>query len=241
VEQHNCHAALAEYGVTPIEETMKIHYFEYRIFDLSFASVKSTIMVDLQKFQEFDAVVRLYMNFKRMQKAEAPPYQARNVSALQGPGGGRQGRRGRCRGRQGGPNARILGLIPQEEVDKVTTVKNRWYSPAKYSKFTPAKKAKHYQLKNARKIPGTEPCRKTNKTNKSSATVAELTSAISTVSAAALAISEFTATTTKRNAAEDGGTNDDDHDAATDSVWGRNRDNPTVAGRQERVPKKQKN
>jgi hypothetical protein len=84
VEQHNCHAALAGYGVAPLEETMKIHYFEDRISDSSFASVKSTIMVDRQKFQEFDAVMLLYVNYKRMQKAEALTYQARNVSALQG-------------------------------------------------------------------------------------------------------------------------------------------------------------
>ncbi len=50
VEQHNCHAALAGYGVTPLEETMKINYFEDRISDSSFASIKSTIMVDRQKF-----------------------------------------------------------------------------------------------------------------------------------------------------------------------------------------------
>jgi hypothetical protein len=53
VEQHNCHAALSKWNVLPLEETMKIHYFEDRITDPSFASVKSTIMVVHQKFQEF--------------------------------------------------------------------------------------------------------------------------------------------------------------------------------------------
>ncbi len=123
----------------------------------------------------------------------------------------------------------------------MTTEKNRWYPSSEYSKFIPTKKAKHYQLKNAGKITGTGPCRKTNKTNKSSAAVAELTSAISAVSAAASAISELTAVTTKRTIAEDGGTNNDDQNRATNSLWGQNRDNPAVAGRQERVPKKQKN
>ncbi len=66
--------------------------------------------------------------------------------------------------------------------------------------------------------------------------MAELTTAISAVSAAALAISELTAATTKRNAAESGETNDDD--AIVDSEWGHNRNNPTVAGRQDRVPHK---
>jgi hypothetical protein len=129
--------------------------------------------------------MQLYVNFKRLQKAEAPSYQARNVSALQGCGGGRQGRGGHGGGRSGGPNARVLGLVPQEEVDKVTTVEN-WYYPALgYNKFTLAKKAKHFKLKNTGKIPATGPSgRKTNKTNKSSATVAELTSAVTPVSVA---------------------------------------------------------
>jgi hypothetical protein len=83
VDQHNRHAALSEWNVKPLEETMKVHYFEGRITDLSFASAKSTIMVDYQKFQEFDAVMWLYVNYKRSQKAETPTHQALcNVSAL---------------------------------------------------------------------------------------------------------------------------------------------------------------
>ncbi len=57
--------------MTLLKKTMKIHYFEDGISDSSFASIKSTIMVDCQKFQEFDAVMQLYVNFKRTQKAEA--------------------------------------------------------------------------------------------------------------------------------------------------------------------------
>ncbi len=66
VEQHDRHATLGKYGVATLEETMKIHYFEDGISDSSFSSVKSTIMVDRQKFQEFDAMMRLYVNYKRM-------------------------------------------------------------------------------------------------------------------------------------------------------------------------------
>ncbi len=91
VDQHNHHAALAEWNVKPLEETMKIHYFEGGITDLSFASVRSTIMVDRTKFQGSNAVMRLYVNYKRSQKAETPTHQARNGSALQGRGGGRYG------------------------------------------------------------------------------------------------------------------------------------------------------
>jgi hypothetical protein len=140
VEQHNRHAALAEYDVAPLEETMKIHYFEDGISDSSFASVKSRIVVDHQMFQEFDAVMRLYVNYKRTQKAEAPTHQTHNVSALQGCKGGRQGRGGRGRGRRGGPDACLKEIVPKEEVDKVTTVKAKWYPYSKYNKFTPAEK-----------------------------------------------------------------------------------------------------
>ncbi len=64
--------------MNPLEETMKIHYFEDVISDSSYASIKSTIMVDHQKFQDFNAMMQLYVNFKRLQKAEALTYQARN-------------------------------------------------------------------------------------------------------------------------------------------------------------------
>jgi hypothetical protein len=233
VDQHNCHPPLSKWNLKPLQESMKIHYFKDGITDPSFASVKSTIMVDRQKFQESDTVMWLYVNYKCRQKAEAPIHQAYNVSALQGHGGGRQGHGGRGRGGRGGSDARAKKVVPQEKVDKVTTVKVWWYCPEDYAKFTSAEKQKHWQLmqlKKARKTPG--------RTCKSSATVAELMTAVSAVSAAALAISELTAATTKRTAAESGETNDDD--AIVDSKWGQNRNNSAVAGCQERVPKKPK-
>jgi hypothetical protein len=140
VEQHNCHAAMSKWNVVPLEETTKIHYFEDGITDPFVASVKITIMVDHQKFQEFDAVMRLYVNYKRTQKLEAPTHQAHNVSALQCHGGGRQGCGGCGRGGRGGSTACLRGVVPQEEVDKVTTVNAWWFSPEDYAKFTPAKK-----------------------------------------------------------------------------------------------------
>jgi hypothetical protein len=139
-----------------------------------------------------------------------------NDSAVQGHRGGRQGHGGCSGGRRGGPNSCILGLVLQEEVDKVTTVKNRYYPMSKYNKLTLARKAKHFQLKNPGKISGTGPSgRKTNKANKNSASVAELTSAVTAVSAAALAISKLT----KQTAADEGGTNDDDQNIVTNSKW----------------------
>jgi hypothetical protein len=210
-----------------------IYYFEDGITDLSFASVKSTILVDRTKFQEFDAVMCLYVNYKRSQKAEAPTHQACNVFALQGRGGGRQGRGGRGRGGRGGPGGRLSGCVPQEEVDKVSTIEAWYYSPEDYAKFTPAENQKHFQLMRAAKT-----ARSPAKTSNSSATVAELRTTVSAVSAAASAISELTAATTKHAAAECEETNDSD--AIGIPPWGHNRDNPAIAGHQEHVPKKPK-
>ena len=115
----------------------------------------------------------------------------------------------------------------------MTTVEACYYSPEDYAKFTPTKKQKHFQLMRAMKA-----ARNSGRTNNSSATVAELTTAISAVSAAALAISELTAATTKCAAAECGETNDSD--AIGEPEWGHNRNNPAGAGRQEHAPKKLK-
>jgi hypothetical protein len=127
----------------------------------------------------------------------------------------------------------LSGGVPQEEFDKVTTVKAKWYSTEDYAKFTPAKKQKDFQLIQAKKA-----ARNSGRTNNSSATMAELTTAVSAVSTAASAISELTAAATKRTSAEWGETNDDD--AIVKPKWGHNRNNPAVAGHQERMPKKPK-
>ncbi len=86
-------------------------------------------MVDHTKFQEFDAVMHLYVNYKHSQKAEALTNQARNISAFQGRGGGRQCRGGHGRGGQGGPGDGLSGGVPQEEVEKVWTLEAWYYSP----------------------------------------------------------------------------------------------------------------
>jgi hypothetical protein len=177
--------------------------------------------------------MRLYANYKRLQRAEALTHQARNVSALQGCGGSRQGRGGRGRGGQGGPGSCLSIGVPQADVDKVRTIKAWNCSPEDYPKFTPAKKQNHFQLMRAEKA-----ARSPRKTSNSSATVAELTTAVSTVSAAASAISELNTATTKRAATECGETTNSDVIAG--SPRGRNRDNPAIAGRQESTPKKPK-
>ncbi len=72
VDQHNRHAALAEWDVAPLEERAKINYFEDGISDPSLAAVKTMILVDHTRFEDFDSVMRVYVIFKRAQKPEAP-------------------------------------------------------------------------------------------------------------------------------------------------------------------------
>ena len=153
--------------MAPLEDSMKIHYFEDGIIDPSLAVVKTTILVDRSRFEDFDSVMRVYVNFKRAQKPEAPAQQVCNVSALQGRGGGRQGRGGRGRGGRGGSGGRLNGGIPQEEINKVTTIEACYYSPDEYAKFTPAKRQKHFQLMRAAKA-----AKSPAKTSSTSATVA---------------------------------------------------------------------
>ncbi len=111
----------------------------------------------------------------------------------------------------------------------MTTVEARYYSADEYAKFTPAEKQKYFQLMRAAKA-----AKSPAKTSSTLTTITELTSAVSAVSAAALAVSELTAASAKRATFHCEATNNND----ADSAWGRNRDNPAVAGRQEHVPKK---
>jgi hypothetical protein len=233
VEQHNRLAALQEYGVQGLDEAMKIHYFEEGIKDDSFNSVKTMILADRTKFPDFTSVMNLYSSFKRTQKNDIAP-QGRTISALnQGRGGGGQGRggtgRGRGRGRGGMP--RSFGLVPQEEIDKVTGIENKIYPDEIYNTFTPAQKAKHWQLKYPGQTPGTGPAKSTRgAATGMTSQLAEFKTAMST---AATAISDFTAAT-KRAA------DDEESELTKDSGWGRNRDSPAL-GRQDSVPKKSKN
>ena len=88
VEQHNRLTALLEFGVKDLNKAMKIHYSEEGIKDNSFNSVKTTILVDRSKFQDFNSIMNLYANFKRAPKNDIVP-QGHTILALnQGRGGG---------------------------------------------------------------------------------------------------------------------------------------------------------
>jgi hypothetical protein len=219
---------------------MKIHYFEEGIKDDSFNSVKTMILADRKEFPDFNSVMNLYSNSKRSQKNDIAP-QGRTISALnQGRGGGGQGRSGSGRGRGRGGNSRSSGIVPQEEVDKVTRIEAKRYPTEIYLTFTPAMKAKHWQLMHPGQTPGTGPAKGARGGAAAPAPgitsqIAEFTSAMSTT---ATAISDLTAAAQKRAA------DDEESDQTRDGGWGcpcgDNRDNPAL-GRQDSASKKPKN
>jgi hypothetical protein len=209
VAEHNHHTSLLEYDIAPLEESMKIHYIEEGIKDPTLDPARNTILVNRKQFPDFDRVMQLYVTSKRGQKSEAIVHQGRQLSAVTGRGGGCGGGRGGgrggagCGGRgRGDPNARQKGLVSQADIDKVTNIENKHYPEEVYAKFSAAKKAKHWQLRNPGKERGTGPA--SGKTPGISATnVSEFASAISSAVSAISALSD-----TKRSA-DDKETNND--------------------------------
>ncbi len=114
----------------------------------------------------------------------------------------------------------------------MTEIENKIYPDEIYNAFTPAQKAKHWQLKYPGQTPGTGPAKST----RGAATTPNMTSQLAefktAMSTAATAISDFTAAT-KRAA------DDEESELTKDSGWGRNRDSPAL-GRQDSASKKSK-
>ncbi len=223
VTEHNRHASLVEYDVAPLEEGMKIHYFEEGIKDPTLDAARTAIQVNRTQFPDFESVMHLYVTSKRSQKTDSGVSQGRQLSAVTGGrgggrGGGRAGRGGRGRG---DPNARRKGLVSQADIDKVTTVENKHYAEAEYAKFTPAEKAKHWQLRNPGKERGTGSSGG-RKSGISATTVSDFASAISSAVSAISALSD----TTKRTSDEEM-PNDDS----------TNRKNPALARQQNKKTK----
>jgi len=230
VEQHNRHASLSEYNVPALEESMKIHYFEEGIKDPSLEAARNAILVNRHLYTEFEAVMQLYVTSKRGQKSFEPATQGRKLSAVSGRGVTFQGRGGPGRGGRGrgDPGARQRGLVPQAEIDKVRDIEAKRYPTEVYAKFSPAQKAKHWQLMNPGMERGVGPTG-AKKTNTASANVSELTAAVSSAVSAMSALTEATA---KRSAA------DEASEELDPAGWGNpNRNNPALA-RQIKCPRK---
>jgi hypothetical protein len=73
VAEHNRHASLVEYDVAPLEESMKIHYFEEGIKDPTLDAAQNAILVNRTQFPDFDSVMQLYVTSKRSQKSDTVP------------------------------------------------------------------------------------------------------------------------------------------------------------------------
>jgi hypothetical protein len=71
VAEHNRHASLVEYDVAPLEESMKIHYFDEGIKDPTLDAARNAILVNRTQFPDFDSVMQLYVTSKCGQKSEA--------------------------------------------------------------------------------------------------------------------------------------------------------------------------
>ena len=224
VKQHNRHAALLEYGVQPLDERVKILHFQEGIKDPTFEPVCSSIIVGKVdgKFQDFDSVMTTYMTFKRAQKGLIPTLR---VSAMFTSSGGR------CSGAKcGDQDARKKGLPPQSEIDRCTHIEKKCYSKAEYRKFTPAKKAKLWQLYNPGMTPSTG-----NKTSgkrladSMDSKIAVLTTAVSSAVSVISSLSNATAKLADPTASETPDT------PSSDDI--SNRSNPALA-RQAQCPKK---
>jgi hypothetical protein len=162
--------------------------------------------------------MNMYVTSKRSQKSDPGVSQGRQLSAVTGGRGGGRGGGGAGRGGRGrgDPDARRKGLVSQAEMDKATHIENKHYPDEVYAKFTPAEKARHWQLKHPGQERGTGPTGG-RKSGVSATNVSDFATAISSAVSAISALSD----TTKR--ANEEGTDDDPPDDQS------NRDNPALA------------
>ena len=56
IEQHHLHQELEENGVTPINENLKIKWFQDDIKDLQYEAVGTAVSIDPSRFPTFDLV-----------------------------------------------------------------------------------------------------------------------------------------------------------------------------------------
>jgi len=225
-EQHNMHQTLVDFGIAPLSEEQKIHYFESGIKNSALVTVKASLIMNREKFTTFERVMRAYSDYKASTKPHEAPA-ARSVSSVdRAPKSSGRGGRGSSRGSRGGrgrgsDRARRRDTVPQSEIDKCTDITEAWYPPEKYSTFSAAQKLKVQQNRKSSAAAS----------NGKPKSVAELGLPLASV------ISEITeASSPKKKSADD-----------NDSHWGRNRgnrDNPALErdssdldGRQSKRPK----
>ncbi|KAL3816597.1 hypothetical protein ACHAXA_001500 [Cyclostephanos tholiformis] len=171
------------------KERDKILHFQQGIKDPTFEPVRSSIIVGKAdgKFQDFDSVMTTYMTFKRAQTSLAPTSRVSAVSTKS------DGRRGGAK--RDDAEARKRGLPPQADIDKCTHIVKKHYSKAEYKKFTPAEKARLWQLNNPGVTPGTG--KKTSGKRKSESMDSKIAALTTAMTSAATVISSLSNATTK--------------------------------------------
>jgi len=99
VEQHNIHADLTEYGVTPLDESFKILWlwFQNGIKCSALDAVKASINTNKALFTRFDSVEDAYVDFKRTLTPISDPRTRQVATVGTGRGGvGRGGTHKKC-------------------------------------------------------------------------------------------------------------------------------------------------
>jgi hypothetical protein len=129
---------------TPIfSESNKIMLFQSGVTDPYFSTVKALINSQRYKYKTFESVKDEYLNFMRTsprpEHVRDPANDSRHISAT---------KTNRFNQPKGGPG-KSSKPPTQAEIDACVHIQCRKYSRAEYDKFTPAERAKHYQLKDA--------------------------------------------------------------------------------------------
>jgi hypothetical protein len=211
VEQHNQHADLQEYRVTPLAENLKTLWFQDGIRDPSLNAVGASINANHANFTDFDSVKDAYVEFMCTDNLTNDPKTQQVASVAHGGHGGRNCPRRHDQGH--GPQTSDKcqkGLVPQSEVNKQTHIIIRHYSDAEFDQLTPAEKQKLWQLRNAGKTPGTGPTRR----DRRRAVALTLTLSTSSGSSGKCQMEDPAAKSNQ---------------PADDQGWGRNHDNPCLS------------
>ena len=154
-----------------------------------------------------------YMTFKRAQTSLAKTSRVSAVSTKS------DGWRGGAK--RDDVEARKRGLPPQADIGKCTHIVKKHYSKAEYRKFTPAKKARLWQLNNPGMTPGTGKTSGKRPADSMDTKIAALTTATTSAMSVISSLSNATAKMADSSAPEV-----PDHPGCNDTS---NRTNPALA------------
>jgi hypothetical protein len=197
----------------------KILWFKEGITDKSFNAVKMNLIATPERYETFQAIQEAYCNF-HCQRCASDPLQVRQVASVH------NARRGSKSGQSfhGNGDQCSCGVLSKAELDACHIV-DREYSIEEYKKSTALQKQKLWLLQNGDKQPGTGP---------------ECQSHPCSVATA----SSTNSSSKKRKRSNDQSDMSDIEDVddsashGSSGKWGRNRDNPAVAGHQPKPEKK---